>query len=126
MATPSGKNIPNERGDEPVATAAQEIIAEDSEAAQSFEILSELLGGDTESVDLDTLFDAVLVAGSDDAGLVDANTTRPPGDESEVAQSRIVSGESIDDMLNGMADTNAPDMPDLGVGGNVDPFNPET
>jgi hypothetical protein len=126
MVTPSGKDSPNEPGDEPVAAAAEEIIADDSEAVKSFDILSELLGSDTDSVDLDALFDAVLVAGSDDAELVDADTTQPPGGESDVAQTRIVTGGSIDDMLNGMTDTNAPDMTDLGVGGNLDPFNPET
>ncbi len=126
MVTPSGKDLLDEQGNQPVATTAQEIIADDSEAVQSFEILSELLGSDSDSIDLDTLFDAVLVAGSDDVGLLDASTAVLPGDESEVAQTRIVTGESIDNLLNGMSDTNAPDMPDLGVGGNLDPFNPET
>lgn len=126
MVTPSGKDSPSERADEPVGVAVQEIIADDSEAVQSFEILSELLGGDSDSVDLDTLFDAVMVAGSDDAGLVDADMMQLPGGESDVAQTRIVTGGSIDDMLNGMTDTTAPDMTDLGVGGNLDPFNPET
>lgn len=109
---------------------ADGVGTDDFEAAQSFEILAELMGSDSDSVDLDTLFEAVLAV-TDEAEVVDthAGMDSPAftaAGESPMAQSQIVDTGSIDDVLNSLTDANGPDLSDFGSHGAIDPFNPDT
>lgn len=102
----------------------------DSEAAQSFEILAEMMGGDSDSVDLDTLFQAVLAV-TDEGGVTDIHagvdsSAYTPGTESAAAQTQVVDTGGIDDVLNSLTDSHGTDLSDLGSHSSIDPFNPHT
>ncbi len=111
-----GGEIPNAGSGEETAGSGPSkggAIADAGESEHNLEVLAELLGADSDSVDLDTLFDAVqAVAGNGEpvAGTVtddsEGQPTRIIDDGSpESTYDKLVDTGDMDDLLDGILDT---------------------
>ncbi len=111
-----GEEIPNAGSGEETASSGPPkggAIADAGESEHNLEVLAELLGADSDSVDLDTLFDAVqAVAGNGEpvAGTVtddsEGQPTRIIDDGSpESTYDKLVDTGDMDDLLDGILDT---------------------
>jgi len=111
-----GGEIPNAGSGEETAGSGPSkggAIADAGESEHNLVVLAELLGADSDSVDLDTLFDAVqAVAGKGEsvAGTVtddaEGQPTRVIDDGSpESTYDKLVDTGDMDDLLDGILDT---------------------
>ena len=111
-----GEEIPNAGSGEETASSGPSkggAIADAGESEHNLEVLAELLGGDSDLVDLDTLFDAVqAVAGKGEpvAGTVTDDAEGQPtrvidDDRPESTYDKLVDTGDMDDLLDGILDT---------------------
>ncbi len=97
----------------------------------NLEVLAGLLGADSDSVDLDTLFDAVQAVaregdGGPDAGGEPAAAMDVPTDDSEGSLVRIIDDGTPGSIYDKLVDTNLGDFDGLNLDGLIDIFNTDT
>ncbi len=120
----SGQDVPNGgSGEEAHGGDTVKAVAGGAHADHNLEVLAGLLGTDTDSVDLDTLFDAVqAVAGEGQdspgsAGQMDAAT-----DDSEGSPVRIIDDGTPGSIYDKLVDSGLGDFDGLKLDGLIDIF----
>ena len=129
-----GQDIPDRGSGE--ETHGSETLKGDAVAAGDYsdhnlEVLAGLLGAANDSVDLDTLFDAVQAVaregdGGPDAGGEPAAAMDVPTDDSEGSLVRIIDDGRPSSIYDELVDTGLIDSDGLGLDGLIDIFNTDT
>ncbi len=128
----SGQGIPDrDSGEETRGGDTVKAVAGGDHADHNLEVLAGLLGADTDSVDLDTLFDAVqavaregqdsLGSAGQPAGVMDAAT-----DGSEGSLARIIDDGTPGSIYDKLVDTGLGDFDGLKLDGLIDIFGTDT
>ena len=126
----SGQDVPDGgSGEETHGGDTVKAVAGGNHADHNLEVLAGLLGADSDSVDLDTLFDAVqAVAGDGEAptgagGEQPAGAMEAAGDDAEGLPTRIIDDGSSSTVYDKLVDTGLADFDGLGLDGLIDIFN---
>ncbi len=128
----SGQDVPDRgSGEETHGGDTVKAVAGGDHADHNLEVLAGLLGADTDSVDLDTLFDAVqavaregqdsLGSAGQPAGVKDAAT-----DDSEGSLARIIDDGTPGSIYDKLVDTSLGDFDGLKLDGLIDIFGTDT
>ncbi len=128
----SGQDVADRgSGEETRGGDTVKAVAGGDHADHNLEVLAGLLGADTDSVDLDTLFDAVqavaregqdsLGAAGQPAGSMDAAT-----DDSEASLVRIIDDGTPGSIYDKLVDTSLGDFDGLKLDGLIDIFGTDT
>ena len=124
----SGQDVPDGgSGEEAHGGDTVKAVAGGAQADHNLEVLAGLLGADTDSVDLDTLFDAVqavaregqdsLGSAGQPAGVMDVAT-----DDSEGSLARIIDDGTPGSIYDKLVDTSLGDFDGLKLDGLIDIF----
>ena len=128
----SGQDVPDRgSGEKTHGGDTVTAVAGGDHADHNLEVLAGLLGADTDSVDLDTLFDAVqavaregqdsLGSAGQPAGVKDAAT-----DDSEGSLARIIDDGTPGSIYDKLVDTSLGDFDGLKLDGLIDIFGTDT
>ena len=132
MPASSGQDVPDGgSGEETRGGDTVKAVGDGDRADHNLEVLAGLLGADTDSVDLDTLFDAVQAVAREGqeslgttgqpAGVMDA-----PTDDSEGSLVRIIDDGTPGGIYDRLVDTGLGDFDGLKLDGLIDIFGTDT
>ena len=111
-----GEEIPDAGSGEETASGGPSkggTIADEGESGHNLEVLAELLGADSESVDLDTLFDAVQAVAENGEPVAGTAADDSEGQPTRIIDDgrpeniydKLVDTGDTDDLLDGILDT---------------------
>ncbi len=128
----SGQDVPDRgSGEETHGDDTVKAVAGGDHADHNLEVLAGLLGADTDSVDLDTLFDAVQAVaregdGGPDAGGEPAGAMDSAADDSGGLPTRIIDDGTPGGIYDKLVDTGLGDFDGLKLDGLIDIFGTDT
>ncbi len=130
----SGQDIPDRGSGEEThgsGTLKGDAVAAGDYSDHNLEVLAGLLGTSSDSVDLDTLFDAVQAVvregdGGPDAGGEPAGAMDSAADDSGGLPTRIIDDGRPSSIYDKLVDTSVGDFDGLNLDGLIDIFNTDT